>query len=465
MKEKTLDSIFKAYDIRGKCPEELNPEFFYNLGKAYATKFKPQTVVVGHDIRPDSSIFKQSLIKGLLESGCNVVDLGEIATEMLYFAVGEYSDIYDGGLVVTASHNPRGWNGCKMVGKRATRIGQSSGLFDLKEIILTGTYEKVNDTPGKISDKYIYPEFKNKILSFIKSVPTKKLNIVVDAGNGIGGKVFDYVFSSLNLNITKMYFVPDGDFPNHIPDPMKEENVVELRKRVLDENADFGIAIDGDADRVFFIDKKGRKPDGAYTGVLLARYLLQNSENKKIIHDPRITWPFVKEAEKLGAITFQSVAGQSNFKQKMCEEGALFGAEASSHFCYHDFYNCDSAMATIALMLQMYFEGFELTRAVDYLFEKYPNSGEVNYSVDNAKEMLEKLEEHYKGMGAVIEHVDGLSVSFSDWRFNMRMSNTQPLVRLNVEAETVDKVVEHFKEVEGLVGSPRDNIPTLTELR
>ncbi len=467
MEEGILNSVFKAYDIRGKTPEELTPEFFYNLGKAYVTRFKSTSVAVGHDIRPESFTFKQSLISGLLEMGCDVIDLGEIATEMLYFAVGEYSALYDGGLVVTASHNPQGWNGCKIVAKGSTPVGKDTGLEDLKEIMLTGDYKPISKISGSLSDFYIYPEFKQKILSFIKTNkrPSKPLKIIVDAGNGIGGRIFDYVFGDLEgIETKRMYFVPNGLFPNHVPDPMKEENVTELKKAVFEEKADLGISIDGDADRVFFLDKKGRKPDGVYTGVLLAKHLLQYSDNKKIIHDPRITWPFIKEAGNLGAETHQSIAGHAYFKKKMAETGALFGAEASSHFFYRDFYNCDSAMISIALMLGMYFEGFELTQAVDFLFERYPNSGEVNYTVDDAQEMLDKLESHYSGLGAEIEHIDGVSINFEDWRFNLRMSNTQPLIRLNLEAINRDLVIEKFREVEGLIGAERENSPVLPEL-
>ncbi len=464
MKMDNLDNVFRAYDIRGKCPEELDKEFFYLLGKAYATKFKPTSVVVGNDMRPESFNFKQSLTRGLIESGCNVTDIDEIGTEMLYFTVGEYSALYDGGLVITASHNPIGWNGCKLVARNSKPIGKASGLWDLKEIIKSSAYEKVSDSPGDLSDYYVYPDFKKKVLSFLNSDEARDLKIVVDAGNGMGGKIFDYVFGDLDLSVTRMYFVPNGLFPNHIPDPMKEENVRELRKRVLEEKADFGIAIDGDADRVFFIDKKGRKPNGVYLGVLLARYLLKNSENKKIIHDPRITWPFEKEAEKLGAQTFKAVAGHSYFKEKMAEKKALFGAEASSHFYYKKFYNCDSGMVTIALVLQMYFEGFELTEAVDELFEKYPNSGEVNYQVSDPDRIFREIEHYYKDLGAEISHIDGLSVGFKDWRSNLRRSNTQPLVRLNLEGISREIVVEKFKEVESLIDSPRDNSPSLPEL-
>lgn len=464
MTRENLDSIFRAYDIRGRCPQELSADFFFDLGCAYATRFKPASVVVGNDIRPESMHFKRSLIAGLLDSGVDVTDLGEISTEMLYFAAGEYTNVYDGGLVVTASHNPSGWNGCKLVGPGAIPIGKASGLLDLKKIIIDESYEKVSQEHGNLSDFYVYPEYKAKVRSFLTSKKLPELKIIVDAGNGIGGRVFDYVFGDLDLDVTRMYFVPDGNFPHHVPHPAEEENVVELKKRVLEEKADLGMAIDGDADRVFFIDKKGRKPDGVYTGVLLARHLLKSSTNKRIVNDPRLTWPFEKEADKFDAETFLSVAGHSYFKQKMAEKRALFGAEASAHFYYRDFYNCDSAMVTIALMLQMYSEGFELTPAVDELFEKYPNSGEVNYKVDDADKMLEKLESHYAGQSPKISHVDGVSIEFEDWRFNLRKSNTQPLIRLNLEAKDKAAVIERFREVEALIGFPRENSPVLKEL-
>ena len=468
MDKQILDTIFRAYDIRGRFPSELNAEFYKALGKAYVTFFKPNKVAVGYDIRPESIDMKNALAEGLCEMGCDVVDIGEIPTEALYFSTGEYPDILDGGLVVTASHNGAGWNGCKMVAKNAKPISGTTGLMDLKKIILEDSYEKVSDEKGTISQLDVMPAYKEKVLSFITTAERKPLKIVVDAGNGIGGKVFDYVFGDFgsSLSIDRMYFEPDGTYPNHVPNPMEEENVEEIKKRVVETGADFGIAIDGDADRAFFIDKKGRRPDGVYVGVLLAKNILKKSlENKRIIHDPRITWPFMKEAQKLGAEVYQSMAGHSFFKAVMAEKQALFGAEASAHFYYHDFYNCDSGMVTIAQMLNMYFEGFDLTQEVDYLFETYPNSGEVNYRVENAIGLIHQIEEFYEKQGVKIEKIDGLSVEFEDWRFNLRTSNTQPLLRINLEAKTKEKVVEKFLEVEKMIGAVRDNLPALVELR
>jgi phosphomannomutase len=422
-------------------------------------------VVVGHDVRPDSFSLKQKLIEGLRDSGCHVVDLGEIPTELLYFAVGEYYQLYDGGLVVTASHNPVGWNGCKIVEKNAKPVSKATGMFDLKDIILEEKYDKVSKKKGDFSEFYAYPAFKSKVLSFIKDKPNKELNIIIDTGNGIGGRLIDYLFDGLPINMDRMYFVSDGTYPNHVPDPMKEENIAEIRQRVLDQNADFGIAVDGDGDRVFFIDKKGRCPNGVYTGVFLARHILKSSDNKKIIHDPRITWPFIKEAEKFNADTFASIAGHAYFKKKMADEAAVFGAEASSHFYYSDFYNCDSGMVSIAILLDMYYGGFEITEAVDYMFDTYPNSGEVNYKVDDPDKLIGKMEKHYVKLGAQVDKIDGVSLSFDKWRFNLRKSNTQPLIRLNVEALDKNTVIEKFHEVEDLIGAKRDNIPTLAELR
>lgn len=466
MGKQILDSVFRAYDIRGKYPSELDSDFYRNLGKAYVTYFKPKKVAVGYDMRSSSPALKNSLIQGLIEMGCDVVDLGEIATELLYFAVARYEDIFDGGFIVTASHNDAGWNGCKLVGKKSNFIGATTGLIDLKNIILENKYEVESGNKGSISELSIADEYKKKVLSFITSKNRKPLKIVVDAGNGMGGKLFDFIFGELDLNVTRLYFDHDGNFPNHIPNPMEEENVEELKKLVVESGADFGIATDGDADRAFFIDKKGRKPSGAYTGVILANFLLNKSpDNRKIVHDTKIVWPFVREADNLDAEMCQSVTGRQNFKASMDENNALFGVEASSHYYYHDFYNCDSGMITIAQMINMYFEGFELTKSVDYLFEKYPNSGEVNYRVENPVDLIHKIEEFYGNQGAKIEKIDGLSVEFDDWRFNLRTSNTQPLLRLNLEATTKEKVVEKFLEVERMIGAVRDNLPALEELR
>ncbi len=467
LKKDVLDLVFKAYDIRGRVPDELDSEFFYYLGNAYVSLLHPNRLAIGNDIRPESYTFKKSLARGIRDAGCDVLDLGEISTEMLYGVVGAHSDTLDGGLVVTASHNPQGWNGCKLVGKHCAPIGKDTGLFDIKAemLRLVDSPLKVAN-PGTLSDFYAYPEYKSKVLSFAPNLAKlPKLKVLVDAGNGIGGRVFDYIFGNLpRLDITPMYFVPDGSFPHHVPDPMKEENVAELKERVVSEGFDLGISIDGDADRVFFVDRKGRRPSGVYMGVLIGSHLVKQSENKRIVHDPRITWPFEKEAERIGAEVFTSKAGHSYFKAKLPEVDALFGAEASSHFFYKDFYNCDSAMITLAIVFDMFATGFDLTERLDYLYTTYPNSGEVNYTVESADAVLEAVETELSDIAKNVEHLDGLSMAFDNWRFNLRKSNTQPLVRLNVEGIDVPSVVEGFKRVEDIINAPRKNLPSLAEL-
>jgi len=459
MDKQILDSIFRAYDIRGKIGSELDNEFFTNLGRAYVTYFKPKKVVVGNDMRDSSIDYKNALIEGLLSTGCDVVDLGEIATEMMYFAVGEFGDEFDGGLIVTPSHNDSRWNGCKILSRNADIVGNDSGLLQLKEIIINNSYVSNIGVRGTLEKIDIYPAFKKKILSFLTSKNRKPLKIIFDAGNGLGGKIFDYVFGDLGLEVEKMYFEPDGSFPNHPSNPAEEENVMELKKRVVLSGADFGIATDADADRVFFIDKKGRRPDGSYTGVILARYILSKGQNKRVIHDSRITWPMEEEGKKFGADVYTCKAGRSYYKKMMEKVDAVFAAETTTHFFYKDFYNLDTGMTTIAYMLNMYLEGFDLTESMDYLYERYPSSGEVNYKIENPLELLRRLENFYSTKEAKISNIDGLSVDFDDWRFNIRLSNTEDLVRLNLEAKTKEEVVKRFLEVEKIIGAVRENSP------
>jgi phosphomannomutase len=456
-----LDSVFHAYDIRGKVPKELNEKFYYKLGQALAVYLDAKKLYIGYDIRKDSQKFSDAMSEGIMSQGCNVVNIGEIPTEMIYFAAGR--DIQaDGGAIVTASHNPSGWNGCKIVREESKPISGDSGLNDIKNLILKDDFEDTVQK-GKITKKNIYPEYKEKMRSFIGNTNIKPLEVVVDAGNGIGGKVFDYVFADLPLEVEKMYFKPDGSFPNHTPDPIKEENVEEIKQMVVQKGADLGIAIDGDADRVFFIDNKGRNPNGVYTGNIIARYLLKDAKVKKVVHDPRITWPIKKEIKDIGAKSIICKAGHSFFKERLRKERGIFAAEVSSHFYYKDFYYADSAMATIALILKIISEGLDFNKKIDTLYKKYPNSGEINYKVDDADKTIEKAADRYSD--GEVKYIDGVSVEFEDWRFNLRKSNTQPLVRLNIEAINKDLIVEHFIEIEKLIGGKRDNKPSLECLR
>jgi len=455
-----LDKVFHAYDVRGLVGEQLNDEFFYHLGKAFVTFLKAKKIVVGYDIRPESKQFSQSFIKGAIELGCDVVNIGEIATEMLYYAVGSDTS-FDGGATITASHNPPGWNGCKMVGKEVTALSGSYGLSDIKELIISQNYTNTESLGNEILID-IYPDFKEKILSFLKDVKVKPIKVIIDAGNGIGGKVYDYVFGDLGLDVTRMYFEPDGNFPNHVPNPILEENVKELKERIISEKADLGIAIDGDADRVFFIDSKGRNPNGVYTGSVFAKYYAKAEKHAKIVHDPRVTSPIINEIAQFGAISLLNKSGHSFFKERMKQEGGTFGAELSSHFYYRDFYNADSGMMTIAMMYRMIAEGLDFTKEMDYLYSTYLVSGEVNFKVEDANETIAKVKEAYKD--GSLNEIDGISFEFENWRFNLRKSNTEPVIRLNLESTSLELLKEKFIAIQNLIGGTRQNDPALKEL-
>lgn len=462
--KQSLDNVFHAYDIRGRDPEELNAEFFEVLGKAFVTFLKAKKIAIGNDIRRTGPEYKMAFIKGANSLGCDVVDIGEIGTEMLYFAVGSDPEL-DGGATITASHNPAGWNGCKMVSKGAAAISGDNGLEDIKELMFANQFE--DKAPGKVETRDVYPGFKEKILSYLDGVDIKPLKIVVDAGNGIGGKLYDYVFAELPVKVTKLYFEPDDTFPNHVPNPIYVENVRDLIKETMAQQADIGIAIDGDGDRTFFVDNKGRNPDGIYTGAIFAKEILKNTSGEKIIQDPRVTWPVTERVKQSGGIPIFCKAGHSFFKKKMKEEDALFGAENSSHFYYRDFYHADSGMITLAMMIKFLSEGVDFDEELDYLYEHYPISGEVNYTVKDTKESIARIESYFKENYPEADYlyIDGITVEFDDWRFNLRPSNTQPLIRLNLEGKTKGIIVEKFKLLEDMIGGIRDNEPALAELQ
>lgn len=458
--EEDLDKVFKAYDIRGLIQDGLNDDFYFALGKAFVTYLNAKKIVVGYDIRPESKRFSEKFIEGVLAMGVEVVAIGEVATEMMYFAVGNDKDV-DGGATITASHNPAGWNGCKMVGKGVVPLSGDEGLPQIKQLMLENKFVDTAQR-GKSQEIDIWPAFKNHILKVFEGIEVKPLNLVVDAGNGIGGVVFDYVFSDLPFKVERMYFEPDGDFPNHVPDPLKEENVVEIKQMMKTGKYDLGVAIDGDADRAFFIDKQGRKPNGVYVGAMFARYFAKREENARFIQDPRLTWPFSREVAKFGGKPIEVKAGHSFFKHHMKLEDAIFGAEMSAHFYYRDFFYADSGMMTTATMLRLIFDGINFEAENDYFFTNYPNPGEVNFVVDDVSATIERIAKEFSD--ARIKHIDGVSVEYDDWRFNLRGSNTQPLIRLNVEGINREIVVEKYRMLEKLIGGQRDNIPEWEEL-
>lgn len=425
---------FKAYDIRGKLGEDLTPETVYRIGRAYARWLKPETVVVGGDIRTSSAALKSALANGLRDEGVDVLDIGLCGTEEIYFATDHLK--VGGGIMVTASHNPIDYNGMKLVREGSRPISGDTGLMDIKKIAEEGDFPAVhNEVRGSYrriscSDAYI-----DHLLSYVDSSKLKPLKIVVNAGNGTAGPVLDALESHLPFELIKVNHEPDGSFPNGIPNPLLPENRHHTADAVRANNADFGLAWDGDFDRCFLFDETGEFIEGYYIVGLLAEAFLRKHPGEKIIHDPRLVWNTQSVCEQFGGTPIQSKCGHAFIKQVMREENAVYGGEMSAHHYFRDFFYCDSGMIPWLLIAELIsVDGTTLSSMVQSRMEEFPCSGEINRQISDAPSVLVALNAHYLNDAETVDHVDGLSMSFDGWRFNLRSSNTEPVVRLNVEA-------------------------------
>ena len=453
--------FFNSNDIRGRADEGMDEAFFERLGKSLVTYLGAKKIVVGHDIRVDSQVFKMAFIKGAASLGCQVVDIGLAPTELIYFATG--SDIsLDGGVVITASHNPAGWSGAKMVGKQAEVICLSSGMEEVKQIFENNVFEEKQ--AGQITSKDLFADYKQAIWSVLKGIKVPKLKVVVDAGNGIGGWMFEKLFGELEMEVVKMYFDMDGSFPNHVANPLMEENVAEIKEKVVEMGADLGIAIDADGDRVFFIDKKGRNPCGIYLGRVLVEQILQGRKGV-VLHDHKVCLPIRQKILSLGCQPEACKTGHAYFKQKMKQSSAWFGVEMSGHLFYRDFFGCDSAGVTMAWMLRSISQGLNLTGEMDFVYANFPILGEVNFKVEDATKTMEAISQEYGGQAEKTDYVDGVSMEFLDWRFNLRKSNNEPLLRLNMEATDKNLIIENFLKLKQKIGGTMINQPGLEELK
>jgi len=430
-------NAFKAYDIRGKVPEELNEEVAYRIGQAYVELFKPQKVAVGRDVRPSSLPLVDALAKSLTEGGCDVIDIGLCGTEQIYFATFHLG--LDGGIMVTASHNPQDYNGMKLVRAGARAISRDSGLRKLEEKVVTGSFTKKLNVPlGTRSRRDITADYIQHLLSYIDRAFLRPLKVVVNAGNGCAGPIIDALEVFLPFEFIKINHQPDGIFPNGIPNLLLPENRGATAKVVRNTGADVGIAWDGDFDRCFFFDEQGNFIEGYYIVGFLAQTFLRRHPGAKIIHDPRLTWNTIELVREAGGIPVQSKTGHAFIKERMRLEDAVYGGEMSAHHYFRDFAYCDSGMIPWLLVLEiMSREGKPLSQLIGERMLRYPVSGEINRRVDNPKEVMQRVEQHFArgfaGDKAVIDRTDGISMDFNNWRFNLRMSNTEPVLRLNVE--------------------------------
>lgn len=432
-------TCFKAYDIRGKLGSELNEEIAYKIGRAYGQIYQPKTIVVGCDVRLTSEALKQATIQGLNDSGVNVLDLGMTGTEEVYF--GAFHLDVQGGIEVTASHNPMDYNGMKLVRENSRPISADTGLKEIQALAESGEFTPV-EQKGSTEKYNILPAFIDHLMTYIDPAKIRPLKLVANAGNGAAGHVIDAIeakFKELNVPIEfiKIHHEADGNFPNGIPNPLLVENRDSTRNAVIEHGADMGLAWDGDFDRCFLFDEKGEFIEGYYIVGLLAQAFLLKQSGEKIVHDPRLTWNTLDIVEQNGGITVQSKSGHAFIKDVMREHNAVYGGEMSAHHYFRDFAYCDSGMIPWLLAVSVLSETQKpLSALVSEMIAKFPCSGEINFKVADTQATIQKIFAHFEDQNPIIDRTDGVSLDFGAWRVNVRASNTEPLLRLNIESRT-----------------------------
>jgi phosphomannomutase len=429
------ESIFKAYDIRGVYPDSLNEDVARDIGRAFVAYLglSGSRVVVARDMRLSGEALNTAFIEGVTQSGADVLDLGLVSTDALYFAVGHLEE--PGGAMITASHNPKEYNGFKLCREDAIALSGEHGISQIRDLITSGKLPEPAEYPGSVEESDITEDYAKHCLSFINTEGLRRLNIVVDAGNGMAGKMLPPIFEKLPFDYVPMYFELAGSFPNHPPNPIEPENMKDLQERVVAEGADFGAAFDGDADRVFVVNEKGETISGDILAALVAKNVLEKEPGATILYSAVCSKALPELIESEGGRAIRTKAGHSIIKPQMREHNAAFGAEHSGHFYFRDNYFADSgiiAMLTVSeLVARQDGPISELLAPIDH----YVRSGEINLEVEDQEATLRKVEEHYAQRDdPKIDHLDGLTVDYGDWWFNLRPSNTEPLLRLNVEA-------------------------------
>ena len=430
-------TCFKAYDIRGKLGSELNEDIAYKIGRAYGQIYQPKKIVVGCDIRLSSEGLKQATIRGLNDAGVDVLDLGMTGTEEVYF--GAFHLDVQGGIEITASHNPMDYNGLKLVRENARPIGADSGLNEIKALAESENFNNV-EIKGTTQSYNIVPEFIDHLMTYIQPENIRPLKLVMNAGNGAAGHIVDALedkFKKLNIPVEfiKINNEADGHFPNGIPNPILVENRASTSEAVIQHQADMGIAWDGDFDRCFLFDEKGQFIEGYYIVGLLAQAFLLKQSGEKIVHDPRLVWNTLDIVDQYKGITVQSKSGHSFIKDKMREHNAVYGGEMSAHHYFRDFAYCDSGMIPWLLAISVLSDTKQtLSSLVEDMITKFPCSGEINFKVADTKVTIQKIFDHFADQNPTIDQTDGVSLDFDAWRLNVRASNTEPLLRLNIES-------------------------------
>lgn len=431
-------TCFKAYDIRGQLGSELNEDIAYRIGRSFGLYLKPKKVVVGGDVRLTSEALKLALAEGLMDSGVDVIDLGMTGTEEIYFATQYLSA--DGGVQVTASHNPINFNGMKLVRENAKPISGDTGLFDIQKLAENNQFPMVSKR-GTLVQQSTVNGYVDHLMRYINAENFTPLKIVVNSGNGASGHIIDevekrFAIQNIPVEFIKVHHEPDGNFPNGIPNPLLPECRADTSNAVIEHKADMGIAWDGDFDRCFFFDEKGRFIEGYYIVGLLAEAFLKNQPNSKIIHDPRLSWNTIDIVKKNGGQAVLSKTGHAFIKERMRKEDAIYGGEMSAHHYFRDFSYCDSGMIPWLLVAELCCrKQMNLSQMVENMIEAYPSSGEINSKLDNPGAAIERVRNAFEPLAQNVDETDGVSMEFDSWRFNLRSSNTEAVVRLNVESK------------------------------
>jgi phosphomannomutase len=437
-----IANIFKAYDVRGIYPDELTPELAYRIGRAFAVYLQPRHVVVGRDMRVSSPALASAVIDGLLDQGADVTDVGLISTDGLYFAVGKFG--FDGGIMVTASHNPPEYNGFKLCRSEAQALSMDQGIGEIRDLVLANQFPEP-ERRGTLHQRDVLADFAAHVLSLIDRTVIRPMKIAVDAGNGMGGRIAPAVLGQLPVEIIPLYFELDGRFPNHVPNPLEPENIRDLQRAIVEYGADLGIAFDGDADRMFILDEQGRFVGGDIITALVAKTLLRKHPGAKIVYNLICSRAVRETIEREGGVPIRSRVGHSFIKALMREHDAIFGGEHSGHFYFRDNWYADSGIIAALTVLELLSsEGVNVSQAVKPI-DRYFRSGEINIEARDIPAVLRALEQHFTD--GEIDHLDGLTVNYPDWWFNARPSNTQPLLRINVEATTPELLRQKTDEV------------------
>ena len=442
----TIASLFKAYDVRGVVPDELTPDVAYRIGRAIVTYLRCDQIAVGRDMRVSGPALSGALIDGLRDQGADVVDLGLVSTDALYFAVGKYG--FPAGAMITASHNPAEYNGFKICREEAIALSFEQGISQIRDLTVANAFAEPADSKrGDLVQRDILDAYADHVLSLIDVTTIKPLRIAIDAGNGMAGATAPRVFARLPIEIVPLFMELDGTFPNHEANPLEPENIVDLQRAVVANNCDFGVAFDGDADRMFLIDEHGEFVGGDMTTLMVAVSMLQKHPGSTICYNLICSRSVPETVARMGGKPVRTRVGHSLIKAEMRSNDAIFGGEHSGHFYFRDNWYADSGMIAMLTVLELVSESGKSLSQVLAPLDTRVRSGEINSEVTDPAGTVKRIEDHYAALGAKIDHLDGATVEFPSWWFNLRSSNTQPLLRLNIEADDPETLENETKEV------------------